>query len=173
MLHVNRYKVIPVLDEDAENFVIKLWFKLRYLAVYQKHKFRWESVARGTRMISSGLLAYEWIQCVTPDTFQIRERWELVCIIFANQQTFSKRHMGAFGEAILQGCWNSDHLHTCIKGTADIIECVFQLIKGWNGFQPASATDSLCTTRKYPSRGFRNIHAIWTCCLQSSKFIPE
>ena len=58
MLQINRYKAITILVKDAENFVIKLRFRLGYFAVYLKYKFRLDSLAQGNRMISSRLLAY-------------------------------------------------------------------------------------------------------------------
>lgn len=55
-----------------------------------------------------------------------------------------KKRVGRiFARAILKDCWNPSNLHTCIKGAADIIECVFQLVcfNRWSWFQPASAMD--------------------------------
>lgn len=94
-------------------------------------------------MISSGL--HTILMC---DTIFFSPLWKMriLCIPFANQKRYLKKKVGGRGNyarAILRDCWNPSNLHTCIKGTADISECVFQLIcfNGWDWFQPASAMD--------------------------------
>lgn len=98
-------------------------------------------MAQGSRMISSEL--HTILMCDAIFSALRRMRTSMYSHCKSKDICWKKKGEGNFARAILKDWWNPSDLHTCIKGAADIIECVFQLIcfNGWNRLQTASAMD--------------------------------